>query len=194
MSLLFLRHGSCILRANLSKLYTIQFTRNYSSKPASTAREYSSKTGTAADASPETQPAWLQNNGAADLPDPFQNRPLKRLPTGTLLRNIILGKLFTVPLLMNTDVAAINFMAETKNPIIDHDRNPILRRIMRFAIYDHFCSGITQQETVGGIAKIKTMGLTGVILNHAKEVTVDKDPTRGQGEVDAAAASKEVQS
>ncbi|KAM0438589.1 hypothetical protein ACHAPT_001341 [Fusarium lateritium] len=185
------RQGSCVLRANVLKLCTIQFTRSYFSKSVSMTRNYSSKVGTAGDASPKAQPAWLQNNGVAGPPHPLQNRPLKRLPTGTLLRNIILGKLFTVPLLMNTGVAAINLMAETKNPILDPDRNPILRRIMRFAIYDHFCSGITQQETIGGIAKIKAMGLTGVILNHAKEVTVDKDPMRGKGEVNAAVASKE---
>lgn len=57
--------------------------------------------------------------------------------------------------------------------MLDVDRNPVLREIVKKTFYNHFCAGENGDEVRGTICSIKDMGFKGVILTYAKEIVVD---------------------
>lgn len=66
-------------------------------------------------------------------------------------------------------------MSKSKAAIMNPDMNPILNKLMRWTIYNHFAAGTSLQEVAKSSKEIKTMGYQGIILGYAKEVVLD-DP------------------
>lgn len=102
--------------------------------------------------------------------------PLARLPTSDILRSLVLGTFFASPLLYRFGFAILQKVATSRSAIFNPDRNPLLRAVVKPLIYDQFCAGTNKQEVNETIARIKSIGFSGVILCSGKEIEL-RDPT-----------------
>lgn len=98
---------------------------------------------------------------------------LRRLPTSTLFRSFVLGKLFTTPFLFEPAFWVLRRIAGSHSKLLNVDRNPILRVLIKPLIYDQFCAGRNETEVAKTREKIKSIGYSGVILCYGREVVVD---------------------
>lgn len=103
-------------------------------------------------------------------PHPAANRPLKNMSTPALLRSIILSQVFARPKIASLGMKMMNRIAKSRQPFLDPDRNPVLSRILRATVYDHFCGGWKRNQIVNTLDNVKRCGYTGVILQYAREV------------------------
>jgi proline dehydrogenase len=99
-----------------------------------------------------------------------QPSQLHRISTVNLIRNIVLGKVFTSPFLFKYGVACLSKIANSRSAILDPDRNALLRALIKPMIYDHFCAGTNKLEIKKTLDYLKTMGFKGVILIYSKEI------------------------
>jgi proline dehydrogenase len=99
-----------------------------------------------------------------------QSSQLHRISTLNLIRNIVLGKVFTSPFLFKYGVACLSKIANSRSAILDPDRNALLRALIKPMIYDHFCAGTNKLEIKKTMDYLKTMGFKGVILIYSKEI------------------------
>ncbi|TQN66020.1 putative proline dehydrogenase [Colletotrichum shisoi] len=101
--------------------------------------------------------------------------PLSRLPTLALVRSLALTQFMSSPLLMKPALPLLHFIAKSKGALFNPDRNPVLNRLLRWTIYDHFCAGENLQQVTKTVNDVKRMGYQGVILNYAKEIVLDTE-------------------
>ena len=102
------------------------------------------------------------------------SRPLARIPLGSLLRSYLITSMSSAPLLLRPSLAAMSFLAHTKLPFLNPERNPVLHFLLKRTFYAQFCAGETPLEVRKTIADLKNIGFKGVILVHAKEVVLSK--------------------
>jgi len=95
---------------------------------------------------------------------------LHRISTVNLVRNIILGKVFTSPFLFKYGVACLSKIANSRSAMLDPDRNALLRALIKPMIYDHFCAGTNKLEIKKTLSYLKNMGFKGVILIYSREI------------------------
>jgi proline dehydrogenase len=95
---------------------------------------------------------------------------LHRISTVNLIRNIVLGKVFTSPFLFKYGVACLSKIANSQSAILDPDKNALLRALIKPMIYDHFCAGTNKLEIKKTLDYLKTMGFKGVILIYSREI------------------------
>ncbi|KAK2035432.1 proline dehydrogenase [Colletotrichum zoysiae] len=107
--------------------------------------------------------------------------PLSRLPTVSLVRSLVLTQFMSSPLLMKPALPLLHFIAKSKMALFNPDRNPVLKRLLRWTIYDHFCAGENLREVTKTVSNIKQMGYQGVILNYAKEIVLDAKEAGAEG-------------
>ncbi|KAK1498654.1 carbapenem antibiotics biosynthesis protein carD [Colletotrichum abscissum] len=123
----------------------------------------------------------LKHRGLSDIATKAQDAvqlgetALSRITTKTLLRSLVLTSIMRRAWIMQPSLKFLNLVTKSKSPLLDLDRNPLLNRLIRWALYNHFCAGTTHAEISHSIAKLKAMGYQGVILGHAREFTVDLD-------------------
>jgi proline dehydrogenase len=94
------------------------------------------------------------------------------LPLSSLLRSYFITSVSSYPLLLRPSLAILNFLAHAQTPILNPDRNPALRYILKKTFYAQFCAGETPTEVSRTLSTLKSMGYAGVILGHAKEVVM----------------------
>ncbi|KFY62286.1 hypothetical protein V497_02495 [Pseudogymnoascus sp. VKM F-4516 (FW-969)] len=99
--------------------------------------------------------------------------PLSILPLNLLLRNILISSISSSRLLLPPSLYALSFLANSHSPLLNPDRNPILRAILKRTFYAHFCAGETPTEVTRTINSLKSMGYKGVMLCYAREVVLD---------------------
>ncbi|KAK5987030.1 putative proline oxidase-like protein [Cladobotryum mycophilum] len=80
-------------------------------------------------------------------------------------------------------------LAHSTNPVLNPDRNPLLRLFLKKSFYAQFCAGENAPEVRHTIARLKDIGFTGVILGYAREVVLSKDEAKS---LDAAQAVEET--
>jgi proline dehydrogenase len=107
------------------------------------------------------------NASSVEERKPFQ---LHRISTVNLIRNIVLGKVFTSPFLFKYGVACLSKIANSQSAILDPDKNALLRALIKPMIYDHFCAGTNKLEIKKTLDYLKTMGFKGVILIYSREI------------------------
>ncbi|KAF6829104.1 proline oxidase [Colletotrichum plurivorum] len=103
-----------------------------------------------------------------------QKSALARLPITILVRSLLLSQFVSSPLLMRPSLAVLGFLTRTKSPLLNPDRNPLLNRLLRWTVYDHFCAGENIPQVRRTVEGVKRMGYQGVILNYAREIVLDK--------------------
>ena len=106
---------------------------------------------------------------------PRRASPLSILPVSNLIRSYLITAVSSSPLLLRTSLGALKFLAHSRSPVLNPDRNPILHFLLKRTIYAQFCAGETADEVDQTINKLKRMGYRGVMLGYAREVCPDRN-------------------
>lgn len=75
--------------------------------------------------------------------------------------------------------------------IVNLDKNPVLKAIIKKSFYDQFCAGTTPAETRTCVKALKDLGFRGVILTYAQEMVFDSKSGKGYSPGAAAEDVKE---
>lgn len=102
--------------------------------------------------------------------------PLSVLPLIMILRSLATMTVSSSPLLLPPSLHIMGILAHSNNPLLNPDRNPLLRFFIKKTFYAQFCAGENDAEVKSTVQGLKQIGFTGVILNYAKEVVL----TEGQ--------------
>ncbi|KAK1827389.1 FAD-linked oxidoreductase-like protein [Podospora conica] len=98
--------------------------------------------------------------------------PLAILPLTNILRSLMTTTVSSSPLLLPPSLAVMSILANTTNPLLNPDRNPLLRFFLKHTFYAQFCAGENPAEVRHTISSLKQIGFSGVILGYAKEVVL----------------------
>ncbi|KAF7547997.1 hypothetical protein G7Z17_g7336 [Cylindrodendrum hubeiense] len=98
---------------------------------------------------------------------------LSKLPAKTLLRSALLTTVMSKPWLLRPSLAIMELVVNSKSALLNADKNPVLNRLLRWAVYNHFCAGTTCKEGSDAVRDTKKLGYHGVILGYAREVVLD---------------------
>jgi hypothetical protein len=82
-------------------------------------------------------------------------------------------------------------LANTTNPVLNPDRNPILRFFLKKTFYAQFCAGENVSEVRRTIKSLKDIGFGGVILGYAKEVVLTEAQMKNLASCGPRAAAEE---
>lgn len=85
-------------------------------------------------------------------------------------------------------------IANSKSRLLDPDKNPVIRSVVKPFVYDQFCAGTNKTEIQRTITDIKKLGFAGVILCYGRELQVDKNKgLLGHVDVADAQRNKEIE-
>ncbi|CAG9953554.1 unnamed protein product [Clonostachys rosea f. rosea IK726] len=110
--------------------------------------------------------------------------PLSVLPTGVLLRSFFINAVSSRPYLLSPSLYILSKISKSKSGVIlNVDRNPLLRWIMKNTFYKQFCAGESGRETRSTMDLLQNLGFRGTILTYAKETVFDfhSNSSFGQG-------------
>jgi hypothetical protein len=85
----------------------------------------------------------------------------------------------------------MSILANTANPVLNPDKNPILRFFLKKTFYAQFCAGENGPEVRQTIDSLKRIGFSGVILCYAREVVLTEAQTKDLSSCASGAAAKE---
>lgn len=66
----------------------------------------------------------------------------------------------------------MNVLAHTTQPLLNPDRNPLLKKLIKSTFYAQFCAGENADEVRATLARLKGFGFSGVLLGYAPEVVL----------------------
>lgn len=104
--------------------------------------------------------------------------PLSVLPLSMIIRSLATTTVSSSPLLLPPSLRIMAALAHTANPLLNPDRNPLLRYLLKKSFYAQFCAGEQSTEVRATISRLKGIGFTGVILGYAKEVVLSESQTQ----------------
>ncbi|VUC28521.1 unnamed protein product [Clonostachys rosea] len=107
--------------------------------------------------------------------------PHAMLPNLMLWRSLLIATVSTHRFLLSPALSILSFFSKPRTGILSLQGNPLLRKIFKGTLYNHFCAGENSQEVKATINNIKHMGFRGVILTYAAEVVVDKTSEEDAG-------------
>lgn len=143
-------------RATLKHLQPIiEFSRNRRSKSTASVIET------------EAKPSVVKPQRAPQLP------PHALLPNKMLLRSLLVSTVSSHSWLLTPALKILQLLVHPKISLLDVDKNPLLRTLIKRTLYNHFCAGENELEVRSTIDNIKNMGFKGVILTYAREIVVD---------------------
>jgi hypothetical protein len=100
--------------------------------------------------------------------------PLAALPTGVLLRSLLVATISSKPFLLLPCLSVLSALCKpSRGALLNVDRNVILHSILKRTFYNQFCAGETGAETKDTLRRFKDMGFRGTILTYAKETVFD---------------------
>ncbi|KAB2574803.1 putative proline dehydrogenase [Lasiodiplodia theobromae] len=76
--------------------------------------------------------------------------------------------------LLKPSIAFLGAITGSKSAFLNPDKNLLISRLLKWTIYDQFCSGTNPREVRKSVAALKSIGYQGVILTHAKEIVLDE--------------------
>ncbi|KAI9801884.1 MAG: proline dehydrogenase [Piccolia ochrophora] len=76
----------------------------------------------------------------------------------------------------------MSMLAHSSSPILNPDRNPLLRWLLKRTFYAQFCAGENAKEVKETVDELKRMGYQGVILAYAKEEVVKHSAAKALGD------------
>ncbi|KAH8753115.1 FAD-linked oxidoreductase-like protein [Diaporthe sp. PMI_573] len=101
--------------------------------------------------------------------------PLSVLPFITILRSLAVTTMSSSPVLLPPSLSIMSMLAHTTNPILNPDRNPLLKQLIKKTFYAQFCAGETGPEVKATMARLRDIGFSGVILGYAREVVLTQE-------------------
>lgn len=123
----------------------------------------------------ELQPRATDVLHLAQMRRPSGPLLLTRLPTTIVLRNFLLSLTYVAPTVADIGLRVLRKIANADNALLNPDRNPVLKALIRPLIYNHFCAGTDGSEIRNTVKEIKRLGYSGVILCYAKESSGHED-------------------
>ena len=123
--------------------------------------------------------ASFTNKKLALFPDRAELRAaeplaLARLPTSSVLRSLLLGAFFSSSILFTPGFALLKRISNSPSRVLNPDKNPLLRAMVKPFVYDQFCAGRNRSEIQARMSQIKSLGFSGVILCYGKEIQIQK--------------------
>ena len=104
--------------------------------------------------------------------EPASRAPLSMLPLSMILRSFATTVVSSSPVLLPPSLTIMGLLAHSTNPLLNPDRNPLLRWLLKRSFYAQFCAGEDPAEVRATVARLKGIGFTGVILGFAREVVL----------------------
>ncbi|KAH0839179.1 proline oxidase Put1 [Fonsecaea pedrosoi] len=98
------------------------------------------------------QVAGEQRSGT-ETPGPFS-----RLSSASLVRSIMIGRIFQFPILYKPSLALLQKVSGSRSVFLNADKNPLIRAMVLPLIYRQFCAGRNEAEVQRTIEQIKNMG------------------------------------
>ncbi|KAL2270721.1 hypothetical protein VTJ83DRAFT_92 [Remersonia thermophila] len=98
--------------------------------------------------------------------------PLAVLPLTNVLRSLMTTTVSSSPLLLPPSLAVMSILANTTQPLLNPDENPLLRLLLKNTFYAQFCAGENAAEVRQTVDSLKRIGFGGVILGYAREVVL----------------------
>lgn len=118
-------------------------------------------------------------NSAATSAAPTANARLSAmsaLPTGALLRSLLVAFVSSHRLLLLPTLSVLSFLSKpNRSFIFNPDKNPVLHALLKKGFYEQFCTGENTAETRACVGRLKEMGFKGVILTYGRETVYDKN-------------------
>jgi hypothetical protein len=100
--------------------------------------------------------------------------PLSVMPTNMLLRSLMIATISSNKFLLLPTLQLLSFFAKPdRSFLLNVDRNPVLKAILKSTLYNQFCAGETEAETRACVQQLKDFGFKGVILTFAREMVHD---------------------
>lgn len=97
------------------------------------------------------------------------------LPLSMILRSLATTTVSSSRVLLPPSLRIMAGLAHTANPLLNPDRNPLLKYFIKQSFYAQFCAGEQSAEVRATVARLKGIGFTGVILGYAKEVVLTNE-------------------
>ncbi|ORY55924.1 FAD-linked oxidoreductase [Pseudomassariella vexata] len=110
-----------------------------------------------------------------------KHSPLAVLPLSTVLRTLATNTISSSPVLLPPSLFIMSKLAHATNPLMNPDRNPLLRYFLKKTFYAQFCAGENAAEVRATVSGLKRIGFTGVILGYAREVVLTQEQTLDLG-------------
>ncbi|KXH53316.1 proline dehydrogenase [Colletotrichum simmondsii] len=98
--------------------------------------------------------------------------PLSILPLNVIVRSLLTSTISSSPILLPPSLWLMSVLAHATNPLLNPDKNSLLRFFLKNTFYAQFCAGETPAEVGRTIKGLKDLGFSGVILGYAKEVVL----------------------
>lgn len=108
-----------------------------------------------------------------EQPSMPKSSALSSLPLSTLVRSYLITFVSTHPFLLRPTLAILSKIAHSKSPLLDPDSSRIVKFALKKTFYAQFCAGESPAEVRQTLNSLKSMGYSGVILGHAKEVVLE---------------------
>lgn len=105
---------------------------------------------------------------------PTPPSPLSVLPLKTVLRSLLISTVSASKPLLTPSLFALSVLASSQNALLNPDRNPLLRSVIKRVFYAQFCAGESRAEVDATINGLKDTGFSGVILGYAKEAVPEE--------------------
>ncbi|KAL0475547.1 FAD-linked oxidoreductase-like protein [Neurospora intermedia] len=115
---------------------------------------------------------------SSEMPKTPGPSPLAVLPLTNVLRSWMTTFVSSSPFLLPPSLAVMSVLAHTTNPVLNPDRNPLLRAFLKKTFYAQFCAGENPAEVRQTIDSLKQIGFSGVILGYAREVVLTDSETK----------------
>ncbi|KIH93254.1 proline oxidase PrnD [Sporothrix brasiliensis 5110] len=109
---------------------------------------------------------------AAAAPGPGKPSALSVLPLSSILRSLMATTVSSSPLLLGPSMAVMTLLSHSTNPLLNPDRNFLLRYLLKKTFYAQYCAGENEREVRQTVNNLKSIGFRGVILGYAKEVVL----------------------
>lgn len=118
--------------------------------------------------------------------------PLAVMPLSMFLRSLLVATISSKKWLLVPSLHLLDFFSKPKRTwLLNLDKNPVLKAIIKKTFYDQFCAGTTQAETRKCVKALKTLGFRGVILTYASEMIFDSQSGTGYSPGAAAEEAKD---
>jgi hypothetical protein len=99
-----------------------------------------------------------------------QRYPLSILKTRDLVRSLLISTISSNSFLLTSALHTLSFLCKPfRGRLLDVDRNPVLRKILKTTFYDQFCAGENPTETKLCAQRLKDLGFEAIILTYGKE-------------------------
>lgn len=139
----------------------------------------------------ETPPGTMMPSEPPHMAESSEPSPLSVLPLTNVIRSLATTTISSSPVLLPPSLAIMSALANSTNPLLNPDRNPLLRSFLKKTFYAQYCAGENAREVQQSMDRLKRIGFTGVILGYAREVVLTEAQTRDLAGCKDGAAAEE---